>query len=1793
MSLTMSKPSKSVFRPSHDPSMPTSDKPRNKFGKTASIFKRNPGVGPGLFRGSLSQSSSFKSDGSSAVMSTSSSVDSEELDSYGAFLQVLQREVSNDHVELWRSFRSLFSGHRSETPRSNKRRKKRIRFDSETQKLLTDMTLHLRRVHATVECTNVTQLVGDRSLGKTAKKRSSTTLPTATTKPPTPKAATLEKTPTTMPLLKPTKPPPPLKNTREITPDAEPVETTKSTKSELERQKSWLQSYRERKQPAPPQAQFTITRPEDHQVTKPSCLAFKPWKKTPTTPNLNPPCVPKSPLTPRKRSQPSEPAQETTAVVVDASASPKRSPKTYVPKEQQKRRPPFPTPSKLRTVNLLDVAEEKESNNSKAVPWSTVTLKTTTTTSTTAKPKTGHVPPTNSNPWSQVKLKSDPKTVVKIQEPPVVASPPVVVVANDPPAQVSSPAVVDTDKPDPTSSTPVPPKEPVAPLMTQKPMSYHETPKKTKKNKQPIMPFVPPSASKEPPPFIGIQLRSGNGPQPPRPLSKPEAPAPWSVVKLRKTQVAEVLEVRVQEDEHPQLPLVEESPTVETDVTVATEETEATPETKEDEEESQIAHKEPQVTTTTNEVDAIECLVHVGDEVDINNVPEAFGPQESLVIVGVKSPSHLSSTESERIICGKEVVAIVRCSPMPRARIVWRMPRQRIESLSLDMAENKAVLALPVGSKTVWFENATDCLLFANGFYQTSLTHQQQQQPPAPTVQPPTELPALAVPAPETTKKPEDSGIQLDQALNEEEQQLLARYRKVRRSKGRDVAMRETIGNEDDASSSAGGLTEEEEKIATKFRKMLKFNVPPEAVRHKMAMEGVDAKIVSAVLDQKEKPAAAVAAKKQSSLSPEDEKVAAGFRKMLKLRIPPEAVRHKMMKEQVSQKIMDAVLTSHSEAPPPTPSQDAPKKPDPKPQSDLTPEEQKVMASYKKMLKMMIPAEAVRHKMKKDQVSTRIIFAVFPDEKKSEADSSGTALSAKEEEVATKFRKMLKMRIPPEAVRHKMQKEGVDGKIVAAVLGPDPNEKKTAKDTLTPDEQKLLDAYRKMLKMKIPEQAVRHKMMKDGAAQKLVDLLFGSNDAQPTKKPKPKKSKLVSLHWTPLSGEELNKSIWRANKKRKVSTLQTEGIDISKLIELFQKKTNAKGAGLTTTNTNKGDGKAKLIDLNRANNVAISLKAFKDFSHKELAEIIDHMDPLCKIQGERVHFVKDLLPTLAEANAVKAYKGEDSRLVPAELFFREIVHIKRIETKVQILRTMETYAANAVELEESFRLLANACIQVQRSVRLQDLLDMVLHVGNIMNEGTRTGGAAGFKFESLLKLTQTKSADGKTTVLDYLVMIFVAKEQNDTLLLLDEMPDCAAGGRMLLGDLISDVKAMSDALAECKAELKALEKETTKKPSVVKKPPLGGGDPRKGLFAAITACGAQEAADPRAGLFAAIKSRGSEESQPTDARGGLLAAIKSRGSEESQPTDARGGLLAAIKSRGSEESQPTDPRGGLLAAIKSRGSEESQPDPRGGLLAAIKSRGSGEEKKKETPPLNPRAGMLAAIKAKYEQGSENGAPQKTQSAAKETKEPSESSNDEQKEVTDSGSKGESNKKSTIGLGIARLRSFVAEAEDTLAKLKSAKDNAVASCKALSEYCGESGGERAAGGLLSVLSEFASNLQTAVQKYERRMEAEAKREAANKRRNSAPGFTTPPPKDSRATESAQPGSLVLMVNEMLQKASPRAKVDFSNGVNYDNPDHRLKAIYQKEQQSMFTSPKPSSNVQTDILSCIKQRRKTQG
>lgn len=75
------------------------------------------------------------------------------------------------------------------------------------------------------------------------------------------------------------------------------------------------------------------------------------------------------------------------------------------------------------------------------------------------------------------------------------------------------------------------------------------------------------------------------------------------------------------------------------------------------------------------------------------------------------------------------------------------------------------------------------------------------------------------------------------------------------------------------------------------------------------------------------------------------------------------------------------------------------------------------------------------------------------------------------------------------------------------------------------------------------------------------------------------------------------------------------------------------------------------------------------------------------------------------------------------------------------------------DINSSFVTLRAVASQILSSEGLREIMVSVLAIGNAMNRGSWKGSATGFRLGSLIKLSQTKSTDGKSTLLDYLVLV--------------------------------------------------------------------------------------------------------------------------------------------------------------------------------------------------------------------------------------------------------------------------------------------------------------------------------------------------------------------------------------------------------------------------------------------------------
>jgi hypothetical protein len=834
----------------------------------------------------------------------------------------------------------------------------------------------------------------------------------------------------------------------------------------------------------------------------------------------------------------------------------------------------------------------------------------------------------------------------------------------------------------------------------------------------------------------------------------------------------------------------------------------------------------------------------------------------SVMIALVNENPSQDGMESKLLLNKKGLMKVEAIPGESKANVLWRLDREDVKSALLNMSSFEAKLILSSSGeqpKDLSFATSEQCKKFANAIHE--LLHGSNN------------------------RVPDEVSV--------------------------DVVDCVSVSTKSESSIFVEQLSEDEQKVLEEFRQRKKAVNDPKI---DFAKEFLNQRIGSMLI----KPPSVVNASFSGPASPLSEvsganslllmnqpKIAETYQRMLRMKVPKDAVKHKMMQDRVDPKIIESVLGEESNSALIAANGEK-----------LSPDANEIADSYRKMLKMGIPAEGVRHKMQKDGIDAEIIASVLVEDIAPQPLTSApvTKLSLVEEAVAETYKKMFKMMIPKEAVQHRMIKDGVDPKIMAAVIGKPPEQApsnsncKASSSRLTDTEESIASAYRKMLKLSIPKEAVRHKMIQEGISEKIMTAVLGAHTQQKSGQQKNKRNGFKpGFHWNPIADDEsIAGSVWSKTKPMSEDGNQRPAsiIDITKHVEMFQKQPETAVQRKKNGQNPGSDSKemAKLIDLNRANNVAITLKAFNDFSHKELAQLIEFLDPHAKIKGDRALFMKDLLPSSAESKAIKGYKGCDDRLVGAEKWFKHIVHIKRIEDKIQIMRTLETFQMDAVVLGKSFQLLKKACNQVMDSDRLPDLLDMVRQIGNTMNEG-RGEAAAGFKLDFLPRLSQTKGSDKKTTALDLVVMLFHTRNKRDALMLSEEIPDCQEASRMQLSDLMTDVRSLESSLRKCQQELEQLKKEMESEHKGKAPPPHGIVPPDARSETALN--------KPLIGS----NPRHTSKDAQTDIGASLKERTHMLASALGQQQNASPALCAVQKST-QEEKNSISPRTSLMAALQ-------------------------------------------------------------------------------------------------------------------------------------------------------------------------------------------------------------------------------------------------------------------------------------
>ncbi|KAJ3267633.1 hypothetical protein HK104_005733 [Borealophlyctis nickersoniae] len=203
-----------------------------------------------------------------------------------------------------------------------------------------------------------------------------------------------------------------------------------------------------------------------------------------------------------------------------------------------------------------------------------------------------------------------------------------------------------------------------------------------------------------------------------------------------------------------------------------------------------------------------------------------------------------------------------------------------------------------------------------------------------------------------------------------------------------------------------------------------------------------------------------------------------------------------------------------------------------------------------------------------------------------------------------------------------------------------------------------------------------------------------------------------------------------------------------------------------------------LLDIRRANNVSIGLSRYtrRGLNTADLARAIRAMDESV-LTSDDLTTIQNLLPTPEERALLELYNAsprspDDLPLAPAESFMLATLAEKDFAFHVEAFAFKLHLRAECDELNAKIAKMTDVARTLKRSERLKILLRTVLELGNLTNYQYGAGGgggaggfrawmgkeakALGIKIDGLARLKDVKSADGKWSLMNFLVDMLLA-----------------------------------------------------------------------------------------------------------------------------------------------------------------------------------------------------------------------------------------------------------------------------------------------------------------------------------------------------------------------------------------------------------------------------------------------------
>ncbi|KAL8482760.1 hypothetical protein ACS0TY_025704 [Phlomoides rotata] len=260
---------------------------------------------------------------------------------------------------------------------------------------------------------------------------------------------------------------------------------------------------------------------------------------------------------------------------------------------------------------------------------------------------------------------------------------------------------------------------------------------------------------------------------------------------------------------------------------------------------------------------------------------------------------------------------------------------------------------------------------------------------------------------------------------------------------------------------------------------------------------------------------------------------------------------------------------------------------------------------------------------------------------------------------------------------------------------------------------------------------------------------FGCSESKNEETMKPK---LKPLHWDKVRASSDRAMVW---DQLKTSSFQLN----EEMIEtLFMANSTVNGNDTARRQIIPESNQENLVlDPKKSQNISILLRALNVTVDEVCEALVEGNGDM--LGTELLESLLRMGPTKEEERKLKEIKDESPfKLGTAEAFLRAVLDIPFAFKRVDAMLYIANFESEIEHLKRSFDTLESACKELKSSRMFRKLLEAVLKTGNRMNIGTNRGDAHAFKLDTLLKLVDVKGADGKTTLLHFVVQEIIRAE---------------------------------------------------------------------------------------------------------------------------------------------------------------------------------------------------------------------------------------------------------------------------------------------------------------------------------------------------------------------------------------------------------------------------------------------------